>query len=344
MASPSGHEIVTVTEPTAIQRLTADPASFTFDAALRLLMHRAETTDPSEAARFQSAPGLAFAPSDVVAVDVLPDPPAVKLGLLGLIGAAGVLPRRYTEQAASADGDALHAMADLLAHRMLAALGTAGFKYRLERAVETARLVGDDRRSGHAEILLAVAGFAEPGVVERLPFAGDALLHYAGSFVLRPRSAERLAALASDWLGRTVKVIEFVGAWLPIEQDQRTRLGIGREQGAFSALGRDAAVGVRAWDPQARVMLRIGPLDRAAFEALLPDKAALKAFIGLVRAYLGFEVGFGVNLVLAAADVPAVRLDGRGMLGWNSWLGRGKGYVARGDADDARFAAETVEG
>jgi type VI secretion system protein ImpH len=109
-------------------------------------------------------------------------------------------------------------------------------------------------------------------------------------------------------------------------------------------LGQDAAVGTRAWDPQARVVLRIGPLDRAGFEALLPDKALLKAFVGLVRAYLGFEVGFGVNLVLAANEVPEARLDGGGMLGWNTWLGRGKGYVARGDADDARFAAEVVEG
>jgi type VI secretion system protein ImpH len=344
VAGAGRHAVVAVTEPTAVQRLTVDPASFAFDAALRLLMQRAGVADPAEAARFESAPGLAFAPSDVVAVDVVADPPSVTLGLLGLIGSAGVMPRRYTEQAASNDGDALHALADLLAHRMLAGLGSAGFKYRLERAVETARLAGDEQRAGHAEVLLAVAGFAEAGIAERLPFGGDALLHYAGLFVLRPRSAERLAALASDWLGRAVEVVEFVGAWLPIERDQRSRLGVGRDRGAFCVLGQDAAVGVRAWDPQARVMLRIGPLDRPGFEALLPDKAALVAFVGLVRAYLGFEVGFGVNLVLAADEVPAVRLDGRGMLGWNTWLGRGKGYVARGDADDARFAAEVVEG
>jgi predicted component of type VI protein secretion system len=61
---------------------------------------------------------------------------------------------------------------------------------------------------------------------------------------------------------------------------------------------------------------------------------------------LGFEVGFAVNLVLAAAEVPAVRLAAAArpgaLLGWNTWLGRGSGYVARGDADEAVFAGEVV--
>jgi type VI secretion system protein ImpH len=336
-------------EPPALQRLAADPSAFSFDAALRLLLHRAGVTDPAEAARFASRNGLAFAPADVLAVDLATNgPPKVTLGLLGLLGTAGVLPRRYSEHAASDDGAALHALLDLLAHRMLAGLGSAGLKYRLDRALETARLAGDGHRAAHAEVLLAVTGFAEPGIAARLPFSTDALLHYAGLFVLRPRSAERLAALASDWLGRRVEVIEFTGAWLPIEPDQRSRLPVGRDTGVFSRLGHDAAVGTRAWDPQARVVLRIGPLDRAAFEALLPNRPALVEFVALVRAYLGFEVGFAVNLVLAAAEVPAARLDAKArpgaLLGWNTWLGRAGGYVARGDADEARFAAETVEG
>ena len=286
------------------------------------------------------------APADELAVELPPDggPAAVSLGLLGLTGSGGVLPRVYSEHAASADGAPLHALLDVLAHRMLAGLGSAGQKYRLDRGIEAARLADDGKRPVHVEALLAIAGFGETGVAAGLPFGSDTLLHYAGMFALRPRSAERLAALASDWLGRTVEVIEFAGAWLPIDRDQRTRLPVGRDTGVFACLGRDAAIGTRAWDPQARVVLRIGPLDRAGFEALLPDRPALKAFVALIRAYLGFEVGFAVNPVLAAADVPAVRLDGKGMLGWNTWLGRAGGYVARGDADEARFSAEVVEG
>jgi type VI secretion system protein ImpH len=338
-------------DPAPLQQLAADPAAFDFDAAVRLLLHRAGTADPAAAARFTSRAGLAFAPADVLGVELPPDdgPAPVAVGLLGLLGSAGVLPRRYTEDAASDDGAALHALFDLLAHRMLAALARAGGKYRLDRGTEAARLANPAAppRTPHAQALLGVAGFGEPGVTARLPFGEQTLLHYAGTFALRPRSADRLAALASDWLGRPVTVIEFQGTWLPIEPDQRSRLPTGRDSGRFAGLGRDAALGTRAWDPQARIVLRIGPLDRAAFEALLPDAPALTAFVALIRAYLGFEVGFAVNLVLAAAEVPATQLAPHvrpgPRLGWNTWLGRAGGYVRRGDAADARFAAETVE-
>jgi type VI secretion system protein ImpH len=340
-------------EPTAFERLVDDPEAFGFDAALRLLLHRAVAVAPAdadlaEAARFATRPGLGYARSDILAVELAAEgPPKVTLGLLGMTGVAGVMPRRYSEDAARENGTALHEFTDMLAHRMLADLGHAGMKYRLDRAVETARITGDPHDAPHVRALLAMAGFGEPGAVERLPFGTDALLHYAGLFAMRPRSAERLAALATDFLGLPVEVVEFKGAWLPIEPEQRSRLPVGREARIFCCLGRDAAVGTRAWDPQARVVLRIGPLDLTGFEALLPNRPALVAFVGLVRAYLGYEVGFGVNLVLAAEEVPKLELAAKrkpgALLGWNTWLGRGKGYVARGDAEDARFAAEMVE-
>ena len=90
---------------------------------------------------------------------------------------------------------------------------------------------------------------------------------------MRPRSAERLGALLSDWLGMQVEVIEFAGAWLSLPPDQRTRIGA---FGQFNRLAVDAAAGVRAWDPQARVVLRVGPLDRAGVRALVagPARAA----------------------------------------------------------------------
>ena len=73
----------------------------------------------------------------------------------------------------------------------------------------------------------------------------EPLLHYAGLFAMRPRSAERLGAMVSDWLGMRVEVIEFAGAWLTLPPDQRTRIGA---YGQFSQLsvergGRSARLG-----------------------------------------------------------------------------------------------------
>ena len=107
---------------------------------------------------------------------------------------------------------------------------------------------------------------------------------------------------------------------------------------------------MRAWDLQARIILRIGPLDRAAFEALLPDRPALQRLVSLVRAFLGFEIGFAVNPVLAGPEVPPLRLDPQApsptRLGWNSWIPAPEGPpsgMRRPDANDALFEAERIE-
>src|SRR5205823_5536129 len=144
------------------------------------------------------------------------------------------------------------------------------------------------------EALLAFTGYATPNLVSRLNIGAEPLLHYAGLFASRPRSAEKLAALVSDWLGRRVEVIQFAGAWLELAPDQRSSLARGRHPGSWNRLGVDAAIGVRAWDPQARIILRVGPLDRKAFAALLPDRPGLQHLVGLVRAFLGFETAFAV--------------------------------------------------
>ena len=138
------------------------------------------------------------------------------------------------------------------------------------------------------------------------------------------------AALVSDWLGMRVEVVEFAGAWLSLPPDQRTRLSA---NGAWCRLGVDAAAGVRAWDPQARIILRIGPLDLKGFQLLLPDRVALHRLVSLVRAYLGFELGFAINPVLAAREVPPLLLtaaaDPPPRLGWNTWIpGAGQGVIA----------------
>lgn len=346
-----------------IERLLAHPRRFSFDAALRVLTHVQGQPDPADAARFASAPGLAFPGADVTAASpgLAGEPPRVTAALIGLTGPSGVLPRHYTEAVVTSLRDrsrALHDFLDALSHRMVAFFARAGAKYRLHRIADTAALQtpGGAARSARdaasgagpvADALLALTGYGTPHLADRLPTGSAPLQHYAGLFAARPRSADRLASLASDWLGRPVEVEQFVGAWLALPPDQRTRLAVGIRPGVFSQLGEDAAIGVRAWDVQARFVLRVGPLDLPAFQVLLPDRPALREFVSLVRAYVGFEVGFAVNPVLARDAVPplALRADGHPSprLGWNTWLSPGPAGRRRSDAADALFEAELVE-
>jgi len=205
----------------AYARLFAEPQRFRFDAAVRVLTRAARTADPAEAARFRTAPGFGYPAAEVTALEPAKDSRAPELttGVIGLTGAAGVLPRMYTEVLTTTlrnRSHALHDFLDMLSNRIVAMFAGAGIKYRLNRSAEAAVAAGAPQEDRVAEALLALTGFATPHLVPRLAVGVEPLLHYSGFLSGRPRSAERLTALLSDWLGRNVEVVQFAGAWLPL--------------------------------------------------------------------------------------------------------------------------------
>ena len=277
--------------------------------------------------------------------DALPD---VTVSLMGLTGPSGVLPRYYSQivtQTIRARSTALRDFLDLLAHRFVAFFARAGIKYRPARSAEAAllrKVIGPDQV---AQVLLALTGYGTAHLTDRLAAGAEPLLHYAGLFALRPRSADRLGALMSDWLGMKVEVVEFAGAWLPLPPDQRTRLSV---NGAWCRLGVDAAAGVRAWDPQARIILRIGPLDLKGFQRLLPDRRRIApAGVAGARLYR-LRAGFAINPVLAALEVPPLLLtataDPPPRLGWNTWIPGPAGGVIHRQMPRMRFRSRGDRG
>ncbi len=280
--------------------LAREPQRFRFDAAIQLLMLSRRTADPTEAARFRSKPNLNFPTAEISAVTKPDDgrKPRVTVSLISLIGAGGALPRLYGELAAASlrQGAAgLHDFIDMLSQRMIGYFARAGIKYRLAGSTARAALSTPPALEPIAGTLLALGGHGLPGVVERLPSGPEPLLHYSGLFAMRPRSAERLTALVSDWFGCRVEVLQFAGSWLSLPVDQRTTLAINPASQGLNRLGIDAVIGVRAWDAQASIVIRIGPLDRAGFDALLPGRIAHTRLISIVQAFLGLEVAFAIN-------------------------------------------------
>lgn len=324
------------------------PRRFRFDAAVRLLTLARRDAEPANVARFRTPPGLTYPPVEVLELRGA-GRPDVTVGMMGLTGPAGVLPRHYTDtvvRTLRARSPSLHAFLDILGHRFVAFFARAGAKYRAARAMETAALRTPPVQDPISQVLLALTGHGTGHLTDRTLISTEPLLHYAGLFATRPRSANQLGAMVSDWLGMRAEVVEFAGAWLSLPVDQRTRIGA---VGQFNQLSLDAAAGIRAWDPQARIILRIGPLNRRGFELMLPDRIALHRLVSLVRAYVGFEIGFAINPVLAANAVPPLQLnalaDPPPRLGWNTWLepAEGMGRKRVKDAADPVFEAEIIE-
>ncbi len=342
-----------------VMRLQAEPRRFSFDAAVRVLTFFRRRADPAEAARFTSVAGSSFPGAEVTEVKIEPGKTEARMtiGLIGLTGPVGVLPRQYSDAVVADQRARSYSLTDflgLISHRMVAAFAAAGAKYRPHRAADTGALAtGRQKADPVADVLLSLTGYATPGLAERLVAGAASLRHYAGFFSAHPRSTDRLEALASDWLGRPVQVEQFAGAWLAVPPDQRTRMPVGVSPGGFCQLSVDAAAGVRAWDQQARIVLRIGPLDLPYFERLLPNRPLLRELASLVRAFVGFEVGFAVNPVLARDAVPPLVLSrpdeagaaGAGpLLGWNTWTPTSPISPRRTDATEPLFEGDIVEG
>jgi type VI secretion system protein ImpH len=114
-------------------------------------------------------------------------------------------------------------------------------------------------------------------------------------------------------------------------------------------MGVNLVAGDRVWDVQGKIRIRLGPLRYARFVQFLPDRSPQsphKAFFllsHLVRLYVGADLDFDVQLVLAAPDVPACQLaDGAGggpRLGWNTWV---RSLPMPRNAEDAIFEGEEV--
>jgi len=265
-------------------------------------------------------------------VQAKPEDGQITLGTFGLIGAGGVLPRHHTATVAAEvrkRSRALNAFMDLLARRMAGAFTESGAKYRPTRNPEPARLA-----------LAATIGMATPGLDGRMAMPLDALLYHAGNLASRSRSAERLRGMLEAETERAVEIEEFAGGWMRLPPTEQTRMQLGRGAPQHCGLGTTAVLGAQVWDAQARFIIRIGPLTREEFEALLPGRPMFKRVTDLARLFVGLDTGFAVNLVLKAEEVPQARLGGGTQLGWSSWPATAKTRTS--NARDAIFEPQEV--
>ena len=249
-------------------------------------------------------------------------PPRVEVRFFGLFGPNGPLPLHLTEYARN---QALHnadptfaRFADLFHHRLLLLF------YRAWAQAQP--VVGRDRQGddSFADIVGSLIGVGIPAMRGRDPMPDEVKLHFAGLLTRQVRNADGLANLLGGYLGRPVQVEQFAGHWMPLLENERSRLGrlLGGKRNTSAQLGAGAVLGRMLWDRQHGIRLHIGPLDRQAFEALLPDGTALPSVMALVQQYLGHEFDWDLVLGHIAEQVQPSRLGRHARLGWTSWVGQ----------------------
>jgi type VI secretion system protein ImpH len=324
-------------------RLRHEPHRFDFFQAVRLLerLGRGEPDAPRQAVgadgppeqecvRFRALPSLTFPAAPVAQVRQPADAaPEMAVTFLGLTGPAGALPSHYTAQLMRRlrlKDTALRDWLDQFNHRLVSLFYRAWEKYRLPFSYERSRLDGPGREpDGVTQALHCLVGRGTAGLRGRQEVPDEALVYYGGHFAHHPRSTAALEGMLAEYFALPVRVLDFVGQWLPLERDDRTRLpGPRPPRGLNCRLGDGAVAGTRVWDVQGKFRLRIGPLTYRQFRRFFPVGGnRLRAFCQMVRSYVGPEFAFDLKLVLRPAEVPRLRLGGPrddgAYLGWNTW-------------------------
>jgi type VI secretion system protein ImpH len=243
---------------------------------------------------------------------------------MGLFGLAGVLPHHYTElllERVRQKDFALRDFLDLFNHRMISLFYRAWEKYRFPIAYERSRSSGGNDYDRFSLSLFNLIGMGTDGLRGKLKSGDEALLYYSGLIAQQPRSASALQAILSDYFHVPVIVRQFIGAWLRVDDHNRTRLGRGDSN---NELGTTTMLGSKCWDQQAGFTLVVGPLRFQQFREFLPCADGFSSLVELTRFFVGLTLDFDVQLVLQAAEVPGCRLAGPGpealRLGWSSWL------------------------
>jgi type VI secretion system protein ImpH len=258
------------------------------------------------------------------------------VSFFGLTGVQGVLPLHYTEHIIARAGARDFAMAeffDLFNHRLISLFYRAWEKHSFPACyqLEAAR----KQPSRITEYLLTLVGLGTGGLQRQHLFPDQAALRYAGLLAQMPRSAVALTRVLSDFFNVEVEVVQFVGYWHAVEEDDRCNLD-GRE--LRNQLGMGAMAGDAVWDPQAGIRVRLGPLPLVTFLAFLPNGSAAPVLQNWIRMFAGPEILASWQPVLAAREVPWCRIGDESAigprLGWTAWLKTGS-FIK--DADDALF-------
>ena len=257
--------------------------------------------------------------------------PRLEVRFFGLFGPHGPLPLHLTAYARERlmhKGDATFVrFADLFHHRLLLL-----FYRAWAQAQPTANLdrPEEDRFADFVGSLIGTGGAEWRGRDAAPPHAK---LFFAGQLSRQVRNVDGLQALVAGYLRVPVRVECFVGRWMRLQAQERTRIGRrgASRRAATAQLGSSAVLGGSVFDRQHHFRLHLGPLDEATFQSLLPTGepgTALPALKALVDHYVGGEYGWDLQLDVKAAERPDCRLGRSTRLGWTSWMGQPRGTAA----------------
>ncbi len=273
-----------------------------------------------EAFRLGQQASLTFAPREIAEIAKRDGRPLIRLLGLGMLGPNGPLPTHFTEtvreRRESKRDSTLADFLDLFHHRYLAHLYRAWAQSQATAGLDRA----DDET--FTPYVARMAG-DEPSEVDATPLPPHARWASAAHRVREARNPDGLVATLARYFGVSVQMKEYVLHWIAIEPQDTCRVGVPRMS---SMLGQGALAGEVVPDRQQKFRLVIGPLDLEQYLRFTPQGGAdgrdMRALVEWVRAFIGYEYVWEVQLVVRRDAAAPARLGGGERLGWSTWMGR----------------------
>jgi type VI secretion system protein ImpH len=258
-------------------------------------------------------PYLEFPASNLSAVEKTPNGRLrVLVKFLGLLGPQGALPLATTEEAY-----AWHVMRDDAFPRFLDLFNNR-FLQLFFRAWADSRPIAQHDRPELDRFVTYIGSTIGLGSLpyQRLDSIPDAAkLGFAGLIGAKAKGASRLRSLIGGMFGAEVEIDEFVGSYLALDENERSRLGQRN-----SGLGASMLMGASVFSVQDKFRVRIYTKDMEEYLSFMPTGGRCEPLADLVFFYLGDELDWEVELAIPAGKVKPVELSKFGQLGWTTWM------------------------
>ncbi|WP_144159872.1 type VI secretion system baseplate subunit TssG [Paraburkholderia sp. BCC1885] len=309
--------------PEFIERLRAEPWRYGFLSLLRRL--GADSRMPligraqrplAEPFRLGQQPSLAFAPREIAEVGEISGRLNVTLFGLGMLGPNGPLPIHVTEIARdrkeSRRDSTLADFLDIFHHRYLTLLYRAWSSSQAAAGMDRP----DDERFSFYIASLFGQNTHEIGR-SRLP--AHARMSASAHLVREARNPDGLRATLAQFFSVPVVIDEYVWNWIEVDPTEHSKLGM---PGSPSVMSEGAMLGEQVPDRQHKFRIVIGPLDINEYLRFTPQGDDLPRLVEWVRAFVGYEFAWELELRIKAQSAPPAVIGGPERLGWSGWLGR----------------------
>lgn len=245
--------------------------------------------------------------SDCTSFEKINERPILTINQTSLIGINGTLPQRYTENILSKTKEKNYRLLDFIDifnHRFF------GLSHKIEKKT---KLNLNVNQLDNFIYLNAIAGMQKTSQWESV------LSSFPNFLWQKNKTAQGLKSILQALFAFKIKIEQFIGQWIEIDQDCSAVLNKQRMQNKI--LGKRAYCVHRA----IKIIMNINNLEN--YNAMLPGTRNYKLIQQICKYYLSPGFMCKLQLRLSNAHLPLCTLDKHYKLGLNTWAGSASNFT-----------------